>query len=157
MVQRRVDSKQIRKTVNNGWWQKFALQYHMQGLWWQILTHWVGIMIFWKILSEKMVFLITHSTYLTVMNRDCKILKVTMIIGSKNPCHVRNDTKLQITVLACTSASDITIPPLVIFDHKTLNPALATGEVPGTLYGLSHNGWWLVSSMVWKTLSSLCS
>ena len=33
------------------------------------------------------------------------------------------------------------IPPFVIFDRKTLNPSLTTGEVPGTSYGLSSNGW----------------
>ena len=29
----------------------------------------------------------------------------------------------------------------VIFDRKTLTPELTKGEIPGTLYGLSSNGW----------------
>ena len=49
--------------------------------------------------------------------------------------------KLQVTVLACTCANGYVIPPFVIFDRKTLNPELTKGEVPGTLYGLSSNGW----------------
>lgn len=32
-------------------------------------------------------------------------------------------------------------PPFVIFDRKTLNPELTTGDIPGTLYGLSNKGW----------------
>lgn len=40
-------------------------------------------------------------------------------------------------ILACTSASGASIPPMVIF----ANPELTTGEVPGTLYGLSESGW----------------
>lgn len=30
---------------------------------------------------------------------------------------------------------------MVIWDRKTLSPALANGEVPGTIYGLSTKGW----------------
>lgn len=34
------------------------------------------------------------------------------------------------------------LPPMVIFGgRKTLNPDLTTGEIPGTLYGLSEKGW----------------
>ena len=33
------------------------------------------------------------------------------------------------------------IPPFVILIGKTLSPELTKGEVPGTLYGLSANGW----------------
>ena len=33
------------------------------------------------------------------------------------------------------------ICPFVIFDSKNLKPELANGEVPGTMYGLSSNGW----------------
>ena len=49
--------------------------------------------------------------------------------------------KGQITVLASTSASGMALPPMGIFDRKTLNPDLTTGEVPGTIYGLSDKGW----------------
>ncbi len=30
---------------------------------------------------------------------------------------------------------------MVIWDRKTLAPELTTGELPGTIYGLSGNGW----------------
>jgi hypothetical protein len=33
------------------------------------------------------------------------------------------------------------MPPMVIWDRNTLAPELIIGEVPGTIYGLSGNGW----------------
>ena len=47
------------------------------------------------------------------------------------------DCKSQLTVLACTSVSWFSLPPFVMFDHKTLNSEFAVGELPSTLYGLS--------------------
>ena len=61
------------------------------------------------------------------------------LAGTKNVGGVRGDDKAQITVLACTCANGTAIPPFVIFDRKTLNPDLTTGEIPGTIYGLSAN------------------
>ena len=33
------------------------------------------------------------------------------------------------------------MPPFIIFDAKQLNILWTKGEVPGTRYGLSKNGW----------------
>uniref|UniRef100_A0A1X7U2T1 DDE-1 domain-containing protein n=1 Tax=Amphimedon queenslandica TaxID=400682 RepID=A0A1X7U2T1_AMPQE len=41
----------------------------------------------------------------------------------------------------CVSAPGFCLPPFVIIDQKRFNAAFAEGEVPGTAYGLSHNGW----------------
>ena len=49
--------------------------------------------------------------------------------------------KFQITVIACVSAVGQVIPPFVIFDSKSLNQQWTTGEVPGSIYGLSSSGW----------------
>ena len=49
--------------------------------------------------------------------------------------------KTQITVVACVSAAGYCVPPMVIWDRKILSPELTLGEVPGTIYGLSKNGW----------------
>ena len=68
-------------------------------------------------------------------------LKVVDKVGAKNPSYLVGSTKTQITVLACSCATGYVIPPMVIFDRKTLNPELTKGEIPGTLYGLSSNGW----------------
>ena len=50
-------------------------------------------------------------------------------------------TNGQVTVLACYNAAGYTIPATVIFDRKTLKPERTSGEVPGTMYGLSSSGW----------------
>ena len=61
--------------------------------------------------------------------------------GVKNSSFVTGGEKSQLTVLACTSAAGYALPPLVIFDRLTWNPKLAEGEVPGSYYALSKNGW----------------
>ena len=50
--------------------------------------------------------------------------------------------KGQITIVACANAVGQAIPPpMVIFSANKLNPAWTKGEIPGTQYGLSTNGW----------------
>ena len=77
----------------------------------------------------------------TGMPLNPKGTKVIAKKGSKSPSTICGDTKTHITVLACVSANGYSHPPFVIFDRKTLNPELTLGEVPGTLYRLSDNGW----------------
>ena len=62
-------------------------------------------------------------------------------VGSKNPVAITSSGKTQITVVGCVSAAGYCLPPMVIWDRKTLSPALTAGEVPGTIYGLSPKGW----------------
>ena len=69
------------------------------------------------------------------------IQKVIMGKGTKHASHITGGDKSQISVLACTCATGIALPPFVLMDRKSLNPACTQGEVPGTLYGLSANGW----------------
>ena len=45
------------------------------------------------------------------------------------------------TILGCASGTGQVLPPFVIFDTKQLNDLWIHGEVPGTRYGLSKNGW----------------
>ncbi len=61
--------------------------------------------------------------------------------GDKQPYHITKGSKSQVTVVACVNASGQYIPPMVIFARKTMNPELAVGEVPGTVYGMSAKGW----------------
>lgn len=61
--------------------------------------------------------------------------------GVKHSTAITSGDKTQITVLACCSAGGYVIPPFVIFDRKTLKPEMTSGEVPGTMYGLSSKGW----------------
>lgn len=63
------------------------------------------------------------------------------IAGDKHPYSINAGDKAQITVLMCCSAGGYPIPPYVIFDRKFVKPSMAEGEVPGTAYGTSSNGW----------------
>ena len=67
--------------------------------------------------------------------------KVVATKGTKHPYQLTSGDKAHITVLACASAAGYAIPPMVIFDRRVLKPELTIGEVPGTFYGLSDNGW----------------
>jgi len=72
---------------------------------------------------------------------DHKPGKVISAKGSKSLNLTTSGDKAQITVLACACASGYVLPPLIIFDRKRLKPEHTKGEIPGTIYGLSHNGW----------------
>ncbi len=61
--------------------------------------------------------------------------------GQKHVHVLASGNKAQITVLACVNATGYSLPPMVVFNRKTLSPELTRGEVPGTIYGLSASGW----------------
>ena len=67
--------------------------------------------------------------------------KVICKKGDKHPSAITSSQRSQVTVLTCCNAAGYSIPPLVIFDRKTLKPELTEGEVPGTMYALSDTGW----------------
>ena len=54
---------------------------------------------------------------------------------------VSSADKSLITVVGCVSAAGYCIPPMIIFDRKTLHADMTLGELPGTIYGLSSKGW----------------
>ena len=61
--------------------------------------------------------------------------------GAKKVHGRSSGNKAQITIVACASATGVVLPPMVIFQGARLNHELTLNEVPGTLYGLSENGW----------------
>lgn len=67
--------------------------------------------------------------------------RVVALKGQKKVRYRTSGNKNQVTVIACVSASGQCIPPFVIFDAKRLNQDWRKGEVAGTSYGLSDNGW----------------
>lgn len=67
--------------------------------------------------------------------------KVIALKGMRQINTHTSGEKAQITVLACASACGYVMPPMVIYDRKNLKQQLTTGEVPGTIYGLSDKGW----------------
>ena len=72
--------------------------------------------------------------------RHCPGKRVA-VSGQKHVHVINSGNKSQISVLACVSASGLALPPMVVFQMKTLIPQLTTDEVPGTIYGLSASGW----------------
>ena len=70
-----------------------------------------------------------------------KPLIIVHVRGAKNPLSNCSNTKAQITIVGCVSATGQVLPPMVVWDQKTLTPKLAEGEVSGTIYGLSSKVW----------------
>ena len=77
----------------------------------------------------------------TGMPLDPKALKGVYRRGEKNPVMMSSGDKAQITVVGCVNAAGLCLPPMVIWDRKTLSLELCEGEIPGTVYGLSDRGW----------------
>ena len=63
------------------------------------------------------------------------------IAGDHNAQAINSGDKSQITILACVSAGGHCLPPMVIWDRKSLSAELTKDEIPGTIYGLSDKGW----------------
>ena len=156
LVQQMVDSKGIQKTVSNGWWERFLRRHSELSLRAAVPLSLARAMatdgdVFQKYFDILEDCLIQNSIFDKPgeifncdetglpLNPDCG--KVLTNKGSKNRSYVTGGDKSQVTVLACTSAAGYAILPFVIFDRQTLNQAMTRGEVPGTLYGLSRNGW----------------
>ena len=70
------------------------------------------------------------------------IEKSTLLLNpsQKHPYAVTSGNKVQITILACASASKYSTPPMTIFNHRQLQPEVAEVGMPGTFYGLTDNG-----------------
>ena len=156
IVQRIVDGKGIDTIVTNGWWERFCQRHP------EVTLRTPAPLSFSRAIASdresiNSYFDLLEETLLenNILNKPSNIfnldesgfplnprpLKVLCRKGSRNPVHLTGDCKAQVTVLACTSAAGYALPPFVIYDRKTLNPEYTIGEVPGTIYGLSQNGW----------------
>ena len=156
LVRRIVESKGADGVVTENWWKRFCERHPQITLrtvmplsqaramandelvinqYFDLLEH---------TLVENGIFNDPHCIYNldeTGMPLNPKSLKVVDAVGSKNPSYITGQTKQQVTVLACTNAAGTALPPFIIFDRQTLNPEMVRGEVPGSIYGLSSNGW----------------
>ena len=75
------------------------------------------------------------------MPLDQKSMKTIHVRGDPNPVTTTTGNKAQITVVACVSASGNYIPPMIVWDRKSLKQEWTTGEVAGTLHGMLSKGW----------------
>ena len=156
LVQQIVNSKGISTIVTNGWWERYVQRHPQITLRVAVPFSYARAMAtdrevldrYFDMLEDclRSNGLLNKASCIfncdeTGLPLDPKCLKVVDRVGRKNPSYLTSGTKSQITVLACTCAAGYPIPPMVIFDRMTLNDAMTRGEVPGTTYGLSHNGW----------------
>ena len=156
VIQGIVESKGIDTIVTNGWWERFSKRHPELTLRITaplsrartLASDRASIEAYFDLLEETLNEIGIFDKAAAIFNMDesgfplaPKAPKLVIKKGVKNPVHFTGDTKSQITVLACTNAAGYALPPLVIFDRKTLNPEYTRGEVPGSIYGLSQNGW----------------
>ena len=156
IVQQIADKKGIKKTVTKGWWQSFSARFPQLTLKsavsltkarhratdQAVLDRYYDILFECLsengILDEPAAIYNCDETGLPI-NPACH--NVITTVGSKHPYTITDSSKGQYTLLACTCATGIAIPPFLIINRKSLGRDFTRGEVPGTLYGLSKNGW----------------
>ena len=155
IVQRVVDKKGMNCQVTTSWWKSFKSRHkeitlrnpetlshcRIRGASDSNIEHYFDLLektISEAELSEKpcQIFNLDESGF----PLSPKPPKVVAKRGDKHPSAITGE-RGQITVLSCCNAGGYALPPLVIFDCKSLKPELAFGEVPGTMYGLSDKGW----------------
>ena len=156
IVQNVIDKKGIDAIVTTGWWQRF-IQRHPE----MTLKSAVPLSLprakagSKEVLSRYMDILYNCLDENGILNNPAAIYncdetglplnpdsgKVVDAVGSKHPSYITGEGKSQFTVLACSNATGTALPPFIVLDDKNLNFKFTHGEVPGTLYGLSSNGW----------------
>ena len=156
LIQRVVNRKGLQVNVTHGWWDSFRKRHpeltlrvptplsqaRSQATDVEVLSH------YFDLLEETIISNDLHGKPHLIFNMDESGMpldpappKLIFRRGAAAAHAVGSGDKTQITVVGCVSASGYCLPPMVIWDRKTLNPELANGEVPGTLYGLSSKGW----------------
>ena len=157
IVQRVVDKKGLKVKVTNGWWESFKRRHPKE-----ITLRTAEPISYARLVSTNQEVIDKYFDYLeeTLQENDlndkpCQIFnfdesgfalspappKVVTVKGDKHPYAVNSGKKKQITVLSACSAGGTNIPPIVVLDTKTLNTKVSEGEVPGTGYAFSENGW----------------
>ena len=150
------DKKGLTVNLSNGWWQKFRLRHE------ELTVRTAERLAYCRAVATDQAILnsyfdlleqtLTDNDLLSAPSRifnvdetgfplEHKPEKVVVAKGCKHPFVVTSGNKAQITVLACVNAAGATIPPMVIFDRKTLKQELYKGEIAETIYGLTDNGW----------------
>ena len=155
LVQSVLDSRGISRTVTNGWWESFRRRHPNLTLRTAVplsvartkATDPEMLERYFDLLEQTLHDNLLEGKPGQIFNMD----ESGMPLDSKPPkvvatkggtvSAIGSGDKTQITVVACVNAVGSCLPPMVIWDRKILSPELTVGEVPGTIYGLSHNGW----------------
>lgn len=155
LVQTMLTSKGLTKTVSSGWWESFCRRHPNLALRTaaplslararasdpEVVSRYFDLLE--QTLDENglrdrpgQIFNMDESG----MPLNPKAPKLVVECGSAAVA-VGSGNKSQVTIVGCVSAAGFCMPPMVIWDRKTLAPELTMGEVSGTIYGLSSNGW----------------
>lgn len=156
MVQQICDLRGLEVFVTHGWWERFCARHPKVSLRSaSVLSHSRAMGACPEALNEYFdVYEYTLKKYNledkpgslfnmdeTGMPLDPKSWKVVVPKGMKNPSLITSGSKAKVTVVGCISAAGVPIPPMVVWDRKTLHPEMTRDEIPGTFYGLTSNGW----------------
>ena len=156
LIQRINESRRIYRTVSDGWWTSFTKRHPNLTL--RIaapLSHARATSTDPEIFENYFDLLQKTLDNYSLRNQPCLIFNMDKTgvplnpkppkgiysCKNRNPVALSSGDKSQITVVGCVNAGGFCMPPMVIWDRKTLAPALTEGEVPGTIYGLSERGW----------------
>ena len=156
MVQSVMHSKGLDKPVTDGWWRSFLKRHD------NLTLQTAEPLAYVRAISSQPEILERYCDLLEqtmqehdLLDKPCQIFnldetgmpldpsppKVVCPKGVKHATSITTGNKAQITVLCCCNAAGHAIPPLVVFDRQSLKPEMSRGEVPGTMYGFSKNGW----------------
>lgn len=156
IVQNVCDHKGLQVTVSHGWWERFCQRNkgfslrvpsslstaRQQGTNTRVMEAYFDMLeetLEENNLTDKPCQIFNmDETGLPLSPKPPKLLCKT---GSRAFNAVTGGDKSQITVVGCVSAGGYQLPPMVIYDRKTLHADMVKGEIGGTLYGLSQKGW----------------
>ena len=148
VVQSVLDSKGVQKTVTNCWWESFCRRHpnlslrsaaplslvRAQASDPEMVNRYFDLLE--RTLEENE--LTDHPGKIFNMDEsgmplDPKAPKVVAERGN-SVTTVGSGNKSQVTIVGCCRAAGLCMPPVVIWDRKTLAQELTIGEVPGTIY-----------------------
>ncbi len=143
LVQRIISCKGIDRTVSNGWWESFCRRHPNLTLRAPVpLSQARAVATDPDMLDSYFDLLEATMAENDLLDKPCHIFNVDetgLPLDSKapkliferaerNPAAIGSGDKAQLTVIGCVSAAGVCLPPMVIWDRKTLSPELLLGK-----------------------------
>ena len=156
IVQRPLDSRNAQHTVTDGWWASFCRRHPVLSLRTPAplsraraaASNSESIERYFDLLEETLdVYRLRERPHLifnmdeTGMPLNPKPPKVIASSKARTVTSTSSGDKTQQTIVGCVSAGGRAMPPMVIWDRKSITPTHAKGEVGGTTYAFSSKGW----------------
>ena len=156
LVQKLLQSRGMQKDVSSGWWESFLRRHPNVTLRTPVcLSKARAMATNQEVIDQYFDILEDALEENDLLDKPCQIynldetgipldpkpLKVVTHRGVKNPSAIGSGKKQQITVVGCVHAGGGYLPPMIIWNTKSLSPGQTIGEVPGTLHGFSPKGW----------------